>query len=95
MDGGGGNHSSVGLECCNGVKTSGTLLVVGSSLRDGSFGVISLGKKLTYICLSQLRSISEYLALAGGDKTAGRSISGVQVGLWVPTPQLALQSVLL
>ena len=24
-------HSSVVLECCNGVKTSGTLLVVGSS----------------------------------------------------------------
>ena len=47
-----GHHSSVGLECCNGVKTSGTLLVVGSSLSDGSFGVISLGKKLTHICLS-------------------------------------------
>ena len=46
-----GCHSSVGLKCCNGVKTSGTLLVVGSSLSDGSFGVISLGKKLTFVSL--------------------------------------------
>ena len=50
------------------MKTSGTLLVIGSSLNDGSFGVISLGKKLTHICLSQLRSINEYLASAGGGK---------------------------
>ena len=60
-------------------ETSGTLLVVGSSLSDGSFGVISLGKKLTHICLSRLRSINEYLALAGGGKTTGCSIC-----LWRP-----------
>ena len=74
-----GRLSSVGLECCNGVKTSRTLLVVGLSLSDGSFGVISLGKKLTHICLSRLRSINEYLASAGGAKTTGCSIC-----LWGP-----------
>ena len=80
-------------------------MVAGSCLSDGSFGVISLGKKLTHICLSRLKSINEYLASAGGGKTTGCSIflwgpggtSGVQVGPRVPTraPQLALQSVLL
>ena len=96
--GGAGRHSSVGLECCNGVKTSGTLLVISSSLSDGNFGVISLGKKFTHICLSQLRSINEYLASArgaGGKPLAVAYGSGVQVGPRVPTPQLALQSVLL
>ena len=73
-----------------------TLLVVGLSLSDRSFGVISLGKKLTHICLSQLRSINEYLASAGVTKPlAVAYASGVQVGLRVPTPQLALQLVLL
>ena len=74
-----GCHSSVGLVCCNGVKTSGTLLVIGSSLSIGSFGVNSLGKKLTHICLSRLRSINEYLASAVGGKTTGCSIC-----LWDP-----------
>ena len=45
----------------------------------GAFGVISLGKKLTHICLSQLRSINEYLASAGGGKTTDCSIC-----LWGP-----------
>ena len=79
-----GRHSSVGLECCNGVKTSGTLSVVGSSLSDENFVVISLGKKLTHICLSRLSSINEYLALAGVENPlAVAYASGVQVGLRV------------
>ena len=51
--------SSVCLECCNGLKTSGVLLVAGSSLSDGSSGVNSLGKKITHICLSRLRTVNE------------------------------------
>ena len=71
------------------MKSSGTLLVVGSSLSDGRFGVISLGKKLTHISLSRLRSINKYLGVA--KPLAVSYASEVQVGLRVPTPQLALQ----
>ena len=65
--------------------------LVGLSLSDGSFGVISLGKKLTHICLSQLRSINEYLASAGGRKTTGCSTGGTSgahttVGVTVGAP---------
>ena len=30
-----------------------------------SYGIISLSKKLTHICFSQLRSINEYLVMTG------------------------------
>ena len=64
-----------------------------------SYGIISLGKKLTHNCLSRLRSINEYLAFDWGGKglllRQSPSATGVRMGLLVPTPQLALQSVLL
>ena len=61
------------------------------------YGIISLGKKLTHNCLSQLRNINEYLVLRWQrPPTATKSINH-----WGPggtsgaTPQLVLQSVLL
>ena len=64
-----------------------------------SYGIISLGKKLTHSCLSRLRSINEYLVFDQGGKGLRLrqipSATGVQVGLRVPTPWLALQSVVL
>ena len=64
-----------------------------------SYSIISLGKKLTHNCLSRLRSINEYLVSDWSGKglrlQQSPSATGVRMGLWVPTPQLALQSVLL
>ena len=61
-----------------------------------SYGIISLGKKLTHNCLSRLRSINEYLVIDWGGKglrlRQSPSATGVRVGLRVPTPQLASQS---
>ena len=65
------SYSSVSFGVLHWSVASGTLLVLGSSLSDGSFDVISLGKKITHIkfCLS-----TQDLALAGGGKTTGCSI---------------------
>ena len=64
-----------------------------------SYGINSLGKKRTHFWLSRLRSINEYLVFDWGNKDLrlrkSTSATGVQVGLRVPTPQLASQLVLL
>ena len=84
-----------------GVITSGTLQ--GCRVKVTvmvSYGIISLGKKkLTHNCLTRLGSINEYLVFDWGGKglqlRQSPSATGVRVGLRVPTPQLASQSVLL
>ena len=65
-----------------------------------SYGIIFLGKKLTHNCVSRLRSINEYLLVfdwGGKGLRLQQSpiATGVRVELWVPTPRLVLQSVLL
>ena len=61
-----------------------------------SYGIISLGKKLTHNCLSRLRSINEYLVFDWGGKglrlRQSPSATEVRVELRMPTPQLASQS---
>ena len=63
------------------------------------YGIISLSKKLAHNCLSQLRSINEYLVFDWGGKglrlRQSPSATGVLMGLRVPTPQLASQLVFL
>ena len=55
-------------ESSYGVFTSGTLKGRKFKSAMASYGIISLSKKLTHICFSQLRNINEYLVIDWGKR---------------------------